>query len=136
MKLESAIKEQGISLRQVCLNLDINYNMVLKASKKPIVGVAYDPTFINYAEVEEYLKKHCNYDDIDWSTMKASSEVSNEKLPSEFTVGTLLSLRGDSEVYEVKLVTPTHICILPILGTQPRVLSIPTFLHQGPKVTK
>jgi hypothetical protein len=133
-KLQSIFEENELSLRKVALNLDLNYNMLLKASKKPIVGVAYDPNFVNYDEVESYITKHIDINDIDWTSMKDSSEVSNMNLPSNITLGTHIKVRGDDEVYEVKLITPTHLCILPIEGSQPRVMSIPTFLHQSPKV--
>ena len=132
--LKDIFEANELSLRKVALNLDVNYNMLLKASKKPIIGVMYDPNFINYDEVASYIARKCNLNDIDWSSMKDSSEVSSTNLPSHFDLGTTLTMRGEEDVYEVKLVTPTHICILPIEGTQPRVMSIPTFLHQSPKV--
>lgn len=134
--LKAIFEENELSLRKVALNLDVNYNMLLKASKKPIIGQPYDPYVINYDEVASYIAKKCNLNDIDWASMKDSSEVSNTNLPSHFNVGTTLMMRGDENVYEVKLVTPTHICILPTEGTQPRVMSIPTFLHQSPKITR
>jgi hypothetical protein len=134
LNLKDIFEAHELSLRKVALNLDVNYNMLLKASKKPIIGQPYDPNVINYDEVAAYIAKKYNLNDIDWASMKDSSEVSNTNLPSHFNVGTTLKMRGDEDVYEVKLITPTHICILPIEGTQPRVMSISTFLHQSPKV--
>jgi hypothetical protein len=136
MKLETIMKDNELSLRQVSLNLDINYNMLLKAAKKPIIGIPYDPTFINYTEVETYIAKHCNLDDIDWSSMKDSSTVSNMKLPTNLEVGSHFSIRGEDDTFEMRIVTPTHVCFMPLNGTQPRVMSIATFLHQGPKEVK
>ena len=139
MKLESIMKNSELSLRQISLNLDVNYNMLLKYSKKPIIGIPYDPTFVNYEEIERYLISKLTqetFDSIDWNSMKESSDVSNISLPSNITLGSRLRLRMDDNIYEVRLITSTHICILPIDGTQPRLFSIPTFIHQGPKVIK
>lgn len=134
LNLKDIFEAHELSLRKVALNLDVNYNMLLKASKKPIIGIMYDPNFINYDEVAAYIAKKCNLNDIDWASMKDSPEVSATNLPSHFDLGTTLMMRGDEDVYEIKLITSTHICILPIEGTQPRVMSISTFLHQSPKV--
>ena len=132
-KLQAIFEANELSLRKVALNLDLNYNMLLKASKKPIIGQPYDPNYINYDEVEAYIGKKVAINDIDWESMKDSSEVSTTTLPTNLKLGTQLTIRGDEEVYEIKIITPTHVVIMGINNTQPRVMSIPTFLHQGPK---
>lgn len=134
--LKDIFESNELSLRKVALNLDLNYNMLLKASKKPIVGVAYDPNFVNYDEVASYIGNRMDITSIDWEAMKDSSEVSSTTLPTNFSIGTYITIRGEVDVFEIKLITATHICFIPINGTQPRVMSNATFLHQGPKEVK
>jgi len=57
-----------LSLRKVALATELNYNMLLKQGKKPILGVPYDPELINFPAVEGYMRKKLGegFEDINW----------------------------------------------------------------------
>lgn len=126
----------NMSLRKIAEGLSVNYNMLLKYSKQPIEGVPYDPTVPNLTKVEEYLTKKLGeaYADTDWSAINDIS--ASTRVPKEayvWKIGDQLTLRQDEHTYMVHMRTDTHIVIMAVDGTQPRVFSFATFLHQGPK---
>ena len=125
---------EALSLRKIAVSLGLTYNMLLKASKQPQAGQVYDPQAINYDAVELYMRKKLReqFDEIDWDELAAASTIVRIAKPS-FEVGATLKLRGDDRIYKVELTTATHIVIMEVDGTQPRVFSWTTFEHQGPR---
>lgn len=125
-----------LSLRKVALATELNYNMLLKQGKKPILGVPYDPELINFPAVEGYMRKKLGegFEDINWqdiAELKVATKKSGEAV--KYEVNDLLTLRADDRTYQVKMVTETHIVIMAVDDTRPRVFSYPTFKHQCPK---
>ena len=127
-----------ISIRRLARELNLNYSLLLKASKRPIEGQVYDPTAVNYAAMDEYITKRVDakvLTKIDWDAVAADIVVA-DPLPKEFALGQKVQLRGDDNVYEIIFMTATHTVINPLTegNTQPRVMNNQTFLHQGPRV--
>lgn len=139
VKLETIMKENPtLSLRKICLEVGATYNVMLKASKAPIIGQVYDPEAFNYELVEKKLLEKIGiekYNEIDWPSLAESSKrVPSVKIP--IVVGNLVTLRNDESVYNVLFTTDTHIVFIATNSTQPRVMSNETFLHQGGKVVE
>lgn len=139
MSVKEALENTpNLSLRKLALAVDVCYGVLLKASKKPIAGVPYDPTNVNYAEVDAVLARK----GIDISTLdlvaiagearaKATKEV-------DLAVGDKFTIRGREEHYVIVALTKTHICIQATEANEfgeeiLRSMSIATFLHQTPK---
>ena len=127
-----------ISIRRLARELNLNYSLLLKASKRPIEGQVYEPTAVNYAAMDEYITKRVDakvLDKIDWTAVAADIVVA-DPLPKEFELGQKVQLRGDENIYEIIFMTATHTVINPLTegNTQPRVMNNQTFLHQGPRV--
>lgn len=139
MSVKEALENtSNLSLRKIALAVDVSYGALLKASKKPIAGVPYDPANVNYAEVDAVL----THKGIDISTLdlpaiagevraKATKEV-------DLVVGDKFTIRGREEKYVIVALTKTHICIQATevneYGEEVlRSMSIATFLHQTPK---
>lgn len=130
-------KYSGISLRKVAIALNLNYNMLLKQGKKPIEGVPYDASAINYNAVDEYVNARTSEEitnTIDWELLENEANALKVTLPKEFQVGQVVTLRQDDDAYEIIFMTISHIVLNPQNDTQPRVLNLATFLHQGPRV--
>lgn len=125
---------ETLSLRKIAVSLGLTYNMLLKASKQPQAGQVYDPNVINYEAVELYMRKKLGdqFEAINWDELAEASTIVRVEKPS-YEVGALLKLRGDDRIYKVEMTTPTHVVIMEVDGTQPRVFSWPTFEHQGPR---
>ena len=125
---------EELSLRKIAISLGLTYNMLLKASKQPQIGQVYDPNALNYDAIEMYMRKKLGekFDEIDWLELANASTIVRIEKPN-YELGELLKLRGDDRVYKVEMTTPTHIVIMDVDGTQPRVFSWPTFEHQGPR---
>lgn len=125
---------ENLSLRKVAQYFDVNYNMLLKAAKTPKVGEIYDPTAMNFEAMEQYLtKKGCDLAKIDWNDVSEFATTIRVQLPKEFAEGQLIQIRQDDTIYKIHMLTETHVVIMGIESTQPRVMSLPTFMHQGPK---
>lgn len=125
---------ENLSLRKVAQYFDVNYNMLLKASKQPKEGEIYDPTAMNFEAMAQYLtKKGCNLAEVDWNEVSEAATTVRVRLPKEFAVGQLIKLRQDDTTYQIHMLTETHVVIMGVEATQPRVMSLPTFMHQGPK---
>lgn len=139
MSVKEALENTpNLSLRKIALAVDVSYGALLKASKKPIAGVPYDPTNVNYEEVDAVLARR----GIDLSTLdlvviagEARAKATKE---ADLAVGEKFTIRGRKETYVIVALTKTHICIQ---ATEPneygeevlRSMSIATFLHQTPK---
>ena len=115
--------------------------MLLKASKKPIEGVPYDPTAINYDAIEAIVeRKEINLEEIDWEAVnekptRASSVLS--KSIDDYKVGDKVYLREDNEnAFEILYMTGTHVVIMKEGTSEPRALSHSTFFFKGPSFEK
>ena len=67
----------NVSIRQLSLALQVTYGLVLKASKAPIVGTAYDPEAINWeALANEFTKRNKSFlePNVDWNALNESKK--------------------------------------------------------------
>ena len=130
-------KIEGLSLRKFACFTGVCYQYLLKASKKPIVGEAYNPEAINWAEVERVVAKKMAIKDIDWDAL-AKSVVVKEPISqlTDFAVGTIFNLRNDERTYAIVYKTETHVVFIADNETQPRIMNNDTFMHQGPRTVK
>lgn len=129
---------ENLSLRKLAMFLDVNYNMLLKAGKQPKAGEVYNPELLNYDAIETYLRKKLGegFDKIDWDAAANCTVAVRSKESITWEVGSKLKIRGDESVYQVMIATATHVCIMAVDGTQPRVFSWNTFEHQTPRLYK
>lgn len=133
---------ENVSIRRFADAVGLNYNMLLKASKKPIEGVPYDPTAINYDAIDAMVaKKEINLDEIDWEVVDEkplrNSTATLSKNIDDFNVGAQVYLRDDNETpYEILYKTETHIVIMKVGTQEPRSLSHSTFFFKGPSFEK
>lgn len=136
----------GISLRKFCETTSLCYQYVLKASKLPIAGQAYDPTQINFDEVQKIIDRRegLNLDSFDWEAISAEAAASRAaqapvNKQEDFDIGTEFKLREPkgtegTPIYFVVYTTATHIVFQYIDDTQPRVMNWDTFMHQSPRI--
>lgn len=131
-------KYPNVSLRKLALSLELSYGWILKCSKKPIPGEAYDPDAVNYEEVAKtFARKGINLEELDWESLNESTQTSRgillTKDMSAFEVGQKVYLREDNEVpFDICYKTETHIVIMKEGATEPRAWSHSTFLMKGP----
>lgn len=137
--LESYMKQYpNVSLRKLALSLDLSYGWILKCSKKPIPGQAYDPEAVNYEEVSKtFSRKGIDLSKLDWESLNESTQTSRGILLTKdmeaFRTGMSVYLREDNKVpFEICYKTETHIVILKHGSTEPRAWSHSTFLMKGP----
>lgn len=147
----------GVSLKKLCETAGLCYQYVLKASKQPIAGEAYDATSFNYDAVQRICDKHADLDlsAFDWASIEAEALQAKSVQPrisavTDFHPGTLFTLRNPKEVtFSTVYVTSTHIVFIAVpatptaaetstednsMYTQPRVMSWDTFTHQSPRI--
>lgn len=132
---------ENVSIRRFAEAVGINYNMLLKASKKPIEGVPYDPTAINYDAIEAMLeKREIDLEQFDWEAINEKPSRITSTLSkdiADFNVGAKVYLREDNEkAFEILYKTETHIVIMKEGTSEPRALSISTFFFKGPSFEK
>ena len=139
-KLEKLFNEnEAMNLRKLSLATNCTYQVLLKASKKPIVGETYDPTKINYEELAKTILRKMSveeFDAIDFDAIIANARATSAQLSaSDFEINEEFTLRNDKSnlKYTMLLKTDTHVVIIREDTTQPRVMSNDTFAHQGPK---
>ena len=127
------------SIRKLAAATNINYGILLKLSKKPIPGEAYDPEATNWGALEEKLTSK----GVDWTTLNwdALNEGPNRKSATlqkdinAYPVGTKVYLRKNNTTpYEVVYKTDTHIVIMLEGSTEPQALAHNTFLLYGPSL--
>lgn len=131
-----------LSLKKICEVTNVCYQYVLKASKKPIPNKPYDPTEINYGEVDKiFERKGVDLASFDWETIEneITTIVPINKI-EDFVSGTEFTLREVEEkkgtIYKVIFITATHIVFMSNESTQPRVMNWDTFAHQSPRIVK
>lgn len=133
---EALEANENITLRKLAIETSATYNVLLKASKAPIEGEIYDPTKMNYDEVEKKLIAKIgieNFNKIDWNDLNEKST----KAPSikvNVKVGNEVILRDKKAFYVVIFKTSTHIVIMAEDSTSPRAMSNGTFEHLGGRI--
>lgn len=127
------------SLRKLSTVTGINYGIMLKLSKKPIPGEAYDPEAINWAVLEEKLKsKGVDWTALDWDAMNGGPNRKGATLQKDinaFQVGDKVYLRKNNTTpYEIVYKTGTHIVVMLQGTTEPQAWAHNTFLLYGPSL--
>lgn len=125
------------SLRKLAQATGINYGVLLKKSKDPIPGEAYDPEATNWTALEAKLtSKGVDWNTLDWVAMNASPNrqgASLQKNIDAFNVGDKVYLRKNNTTpYEILYKTATHIVIMLEGTSEPQAWSNSTFLINGP----
>lgn len=131
-----------LSLKKICEVTNVCYQYVLKASKKPIPNRPYDPTEVNFEEVNKiFERKNIDLSSFDWETIENEivTIVPINKV-EDFTINTEFTLRETDDkkgtIYKVIFTTETHIVFMSLESTQPRVMNWDTFVHQSPRIEK
>ena len=136
--LETAMqKYPNVSLRKLATACEVSYGWILKKSKEPIPGMAYDPEAVNYEAVAAtFAKKGIDLSTLDWDTLNEAvlkRGVQLTKNMDAFQVGQKVYLREDNTTpFEICYKTDTHIVIMKKGSTEPRAWSHGTFLMKGP----
>lgn len=132
-------KYTNVSLRKLALATGVNYQSLLKASKKPIPGVEYNPDEVNFVEVAQvFIRAEKSLEGIDFEELNNatnSGRVSTlSKNMDDFKVGDKVYLRTNATIpYTIIYKTGTHIVIM-LEGTEePLAWSHSTFLFKGPQ---
>lgn len=127
------------SLRKLAAATGVNYSILLKKSKEPIVGQAYDPEAINWVAIANKLRdKGVDFATLDWEAMNqgpARKGATLQKDMDAFQVGTEVYLRRNNEVpYVIVYKTATHVVVQLKGTTEPLAWSHNTFLLYGPSL--
>lgn len=127
------------SLRKLSTVTGINYGIMLKLSKKPIPGEAYDPEATNWTALEEKLKsKSVDWTILDWDAMNEGPNRKGATLQKDinaFQVGDKVYLRKNNTTpYEIVYKTGTHIVVMLQGTTEPQAWAHNTFLLYGPSL--
>ena len=125
------------SLRKLAAATGVNYGVLLKKSKDPIPGEAYDPEATNWAALEDKLAaKEVDFTTLDWESMNAGPNRKGGTLVkdmSAFQVGMKVYLRKNNQVpYEIVYKTDTHIVLMLEGTSEPIAWAHNTFLINGP----
>lgn len=125
------------SIRKLAAATEINYGVLLKKSKEPIPGEAYDPEAINWASLEtKLIAKGCDWTALDWEAMNAGPNRKGGSLQKDiaaFKVGDKVYLRRDNEIpYEILYKTETHVVVMKVGSSEPQAWANNTFLLNGP----
>ena len=125
------------SLRKLAAATGVNYGVLLKKSKDPIPGEAYDPEATNWAALEAKLtSKEIDWNSLDWVALNAGPNRQGSTLQkdiSAFKVGDKVYLRRNNTVpYEILYKTETHIVIMLEGTSEPQAWANNTFLINGP----
>lgn len=138
---ENFEKPPNATIRKVAHALEMNYMGLLNASRKPIVGEAYDPEAKNYTAMAELIVKNDKSDKdvagIDWAALEQNNHASTATLIKDmdkFTVGSKVYIRRNPTTpYEIVYKTATHIVLLLKGSTEPIAWQHSTFLFNGPQ---
>lgn len=125
------------SLRKLAQATGINYGVLLKKSKDPIPGEAYDPEATNWKALEDKLTaKGIDWNTLDWVEMNAGPNRKGTALQKDidaFKVGDKVYLRRDNTTpYEILYKTETHVVIMKVGTSEPQAWANNTFLINGP----
>ena len=130
-------KYPNASLRKLAQATNINYGVLLKKSKEPIPGEAYDPEAINWPSLEAKLtSKEVDWGTLDWEALNAGPSRKGTSLQKDidaFKVGDEVFLRRDNTTpYKILYKTETHVVIMKVGSTEPQAWANNTFLINGP----
>ena len=125
------------SLRKLAQATDINYGVLLKKSKDPIPGEAYDPEATNWKALEDKLtSKGIDWNTLNWGVLNAGPNRKGSALQKDidaFKVGDKVYLRRDNTTpYEILYKTETHVVIMKVGTSEPQAWANNTFLINGP----
>lgn len=125
------------SLRKLAAATEVNYGVLLKKSKDPIPGEAYDPEATNWKALEDKLTaKGVDWTSLDWETMNAGPNRKGTALQKDieaFKVGDKVYLRRNNTTpYEILYKTETHVVIMLEGTSEPQAWANNTFLINGP----
>ena len=125
------------SLRKLAAATEINYGILLKKSKEPVAGEAYDPDAINWVAVEKKLtEKNVDYTELDWDALNEGRHRNGATLVKDleaYQVGMKIWLRKNNTTpYTIVYKTETHIVVMLDGTSEPQALSNNTFLLYGP----
>lgn len=127
------------SIRKLSAAAGINYGIMLKKSKEPIPGEAYDPEAINWSALEAKLtSKGIDWTTLDWDAMNEGPNRKGATLVKDmdaFQVGAEVYLRKNNEVpYVIVYKTATHVVVQLKGSTEPQAWANNTFLLYGPSL--
>ena len=130
-------KYPNASLRKLAQATNINYGVLLKKSKEPIPGEAYDPEAINWPSLEAKLtSKEVDWGTLDWEALNAGPNRKGTSLQKDidaFKVGDEVFLRRDNTTpYKILYKTETHVVIMKVGSSEPQAWANNTFLINGP----
>lgn len=125
------------SLRKLAAATNVNYGVLLKKSKEPIPGEAYDPEATNWKALEDKLtSKGVDWNNLNWSELNAGPNRKGTALQKDidaFKVGDEVYLRRDNTTpYEILYKTETHVVIMKEGTSEPQAWANNTFLINGP----
>lgn len=125
------------SLRKLAAATNINYGVLLKKSKDPIPGEAYDPEATNWKALEDKLtSKGVDWNNLNWSELNAGPNRKGTSLQKDidaFKVGDEVYLRRDNTTpYKILYKTETHVVIMKVGTSEPQAWANNTFLINGP----
>lgn len=127
------------SIRKLAAATNINYGILLKKSKEPIPGEAYDPEATNWSALEQKLtSKGVDWTTLNWDALNEGPNRKGATLQKDinaYPVGTKVYLRKNNTTpYEVVYKTDTHIVVMLEGTTEPQALANNTFLLYGPSL--
>ena len=130
-------KYPNASLRKLAAATEINYGVLLKKSKDPIPGEAYDPEAINWQSLEDKLTaKGVDWNTLDWGALNAGPNRKGTALQKDidaFKVGDKVYLRRNNTTpYEIVYKTDTHVVLMLEGTSEPMAWANNTFLINGP----
>lgn len=125
------------SLRKLAHVTGVNYGVLLKKSKDPIPGEAYDPEATNWKALEDKLTaKGVDWTALDWEAMNQGPNrqgASLQKSIDAFNVGDKVYLRKNNTTpYEILYKTATHVVIMLEGTSEPQAWANNTFMINGP----
>lgn len=125
------------SIRKLSAATGINYGIMLKKSKEPIPGEAYDPEAINWGALEQKLtSKGVDWTTLDWDALNEGPNRKGATLQkdiSAFKVGDKVYLRRNNTTpYVILYKTDTHVVIMLEGSTEPQAWANNTFMLNGP----
>lgn len=130
-------KYPNASLRKLAAATEINYGVLLKKSKDPIPGEAYDPEATNWKSLEDKLTaKGVDWTTLDWEALNAGPNRKGTALQKDidaFKVGDKVYLRRNNTTpYEIVYKTETHVVLMLEGTSEPMAWANNTFLINGP----
>ena len=135
---ENFEKHPNATIRKFAHATEMNYMGLLNASRKPVVGEAYDPEAKNYNAMAELIAKNgVDVAGVNWEepeTINRASTATLIKDMDKFTVGSKVYIRRNpTSPYEIVYKTETHIVLLLEGSTEPIAWKHSTFLFNGPQ---